>query len=421
MSNENHFDASDRSLRSVQLAGRNDRRPEFEQAPPIPAAPPRRALAIIALALLLLFLGGAVTMVQRVHAEKKLAKETRLNAVPYVAVIHPTPENAGEDLVLPSTLQAYKESPIYARTSGYLINWTKDIGSKVRQGQLLARIDTPEVDQELMQARAARQQIEAQMQLAKISAERWQNLRQSDAVSQQEADTQASSYQQAQANLAAADANVHRLEQLESFKNVYAPFSGVITRRNVDPGDLINAGAGGREMFDIAQVNPIRVFVNVPQAYASMVRPGVLAEVELQEMPGQRFKGTVARTAEALDPATRTLLTEVDLPNKDGRLLPGAYAQVHLKVKAEIQRLTVPVNTMLFRSGGARVAVVGTDGTVQLRSITIGRDYGTSLEVLQGVEPNDRVIINPSDSIENGQKVNIAQPNSPADGEEQKQ
>jgi RND family efflux transporter MFP subunit len=385
-------------------------RPEIEKSPDIPPAPPRRVLTVIGVFLGLLVIAATVTFVVRAHDARVLANTTNREAIPYVAVVSPSPEKADRDLALPSTLQAFKESPIYARTNGYLISWTKDIGSKVKAGELLARIDTPEVDQELMQARAARQQVTAQLQLAKTSAERWQNLRKSDAVSQQEADTQVSGYRQAQANIEAADANVRRLEQLESFKNVYAPFSGVITRRNVDPGALINAGsAAGHEMFDIAQVDPIRVFVNVPQAYASLMKVGTPASVELQEMPGQKFTGKIARTADAIDPGTRTLLTEVDVPNKLGRLLPGAYAQVHFRIDNQVQRNTVPVNAMLFRSEGAQVAVVNSDGKVQLRKITIGRDYGTSLEVIEGIEPSDKVIINPSDSLENGQKVNISQ------------
>ena len=305
-------------------------------------------------------------------------------------------------------MQAYEESPIYARTSGYLLRWYKDIGSRVNKGELLAEIDTPEVDQELSQARATRQQIAAQRDLAKISADRWQNLRKTDSVSQQEADTQSSAYQQAIANLAAADANVRRLEQLESFKHVYAPFFGVLVKRNVDPGALINAGSGGVELFILAKVDPLRVFTNVPQAYSPAIKNGMPAYITLQEIPGQKFKGTVARTAEAIDPATRTLLTEVDVPNKDGRLLRGSFGEVHFSPKINAAKVTVPVNAMLFRQEGARVAVVGADNKVQLRPITIGRDYGTTLEILGGVSLEDRIIINPADSLEDGQKVNVA-------------
>jgi membrane fusion protein, multidrug efflux system len=275
----------------------------------------------------------------------------------------------------------------------------------------LADIDTPEVDQELSQARATRQQSAAQLDLAKISADRYQNLRKTDSVSQQEADTQSSGYQQAIANLAAADANVRRLEQLESFKRVYAPFSGVLVKRNVDPGALINAGAAGVELFILAKVDPLRVFTNVPQNYSPAIKNGMPAYVTLQELPGQKFKGTVARTADAIDPATRTLLTEVDVPNKDGRLLRGSFGEVHFSPKIDVEKITVPVNAMLFRQEGARLAVVGPDNKVQLRPITIGRDYGATLEVLGGVSLQDRIIINPADSLEDGQAVHIADDN----------
>jgi RND family efflux transporter MFP subunit len=351
-------------------------------------------------------------MLMRIHDSHVLADETEQNAVPTVAVVHPTAEKPDEELVLPGTLQAYIESPIYARTNGYLVRWYKDIGSHIRQGDLLADIDTPEVDQELLQARAARQQVVAAMDLAKINADRYQSLRKTDSVSQQEADTQSSGYQQAVANLAAADANVRRLEELEGFKHVYAPFDGVLTRRNVDPGALINSGnagaSGPKELFDIARTDPLRVYISVPQAYAPAIKTGMDAVVTLQEFPGQKFIGTVVRTADSIDTVTRTLLTEVDVPNKDGKLLPGSFGEVHFKPNIDVNKVTVPVNAMLFRREGAQVAVVGSDGKVQLRPITIGRDYGTTLEVVGGVDVNDRVIVNPSDSIEDGQQVNVA-------------
>jgi multidrug efflux system membrane fusion protein len=399
----------------------NEHHLDVEKAPDVAPAPPKKALTVVGVALLVLVLGAIVTLVMRSNESKALARETERQAIPYVAVVKPTLEKPDEDFTLPSTLQAFKESPIYARTNGYLVNWTKDIGSRVHRGELLARIDTPEIDQELMQARAARQQVQAQLHFAKTSSERWQTLRKSDAVSQQEADTQSSGYEQAVANSAAADANVRRLEQLESFKNVYAPFDGVIIRRNVDPGALISAGSAGKELFDVAQVDPIRVFVNVPQSYAAQMKVGTQSYVELQEMPGQKFTGAIARTAEAIDPATRTLLVEVDIPNKDGRLLPGAYAQVHIHGAAGQQKMTLPVNAMLFRQEGAQVGVVGDDGIVHLRAISIGRDYGTSLEVLQGVAAGEQVIVNPSDSLQEGEKVNIANNKAPGQNEGQKQ
>ena len=373
-----------------------------------------RAKLLIGAALLVLITAGAVTFLNRNTESNALAKETEAVSIPTVAVVQPQSEPGNDELVLPGNLQAFEESPIFARTNGYLLRWYKDIGSKIQKGELLAAIDTPEVDQELSQARASREQIKAALALAKISADRWANLRKTDSVSQQEADQQASGYQQALANLAAADANLRRLEDLESFKNVYAPFSGVLTRRNVDPGALINSGAGaaGKELFDIARVDPLRVYVSVPQAYAPNMKVGMKANVTLQEFPGQKFLGTVARTADAIDPATRTLNTEVDVPNKDGKLLPGSFGQVHFATGTSIPRITIPVNAMLFRSEGPRVAVVDKDGKVHLRPISIGRDFGATLEILGGLDISDQIIINPSDSLEEGQKVHVAKANA---------
>ena len=389
--------------------------PEITPPPKLPPAPPRTALLLIGLVLLLLVIGGVIAMLIRIHDDHVLANETERESIPTVAVIHPTAENPDEDVVLPGTLQAYEESPIYARTNGYLLRWYKDIGSHITKGELLADIDTPEVDQELMQTRANRQQILAQMDLAKINADRYVSLRKTDSVSQQEADQQASGYEQAKANLDAADANVRRLEQLEAFKHVYAPFSGVLTKRNVDPGALINAGsiggAAGKELFDIARVDPLRVYVYVPQNYAQAIKNGMEAWVSLPELAGQKFKGTVVRTAEAIDPVTRTLLTEVDVPNGDGRLLPGSFGEVHFRTGVNAHKVTIPVNAMLFRQEGPRVATVGPDNKVHLQPITIGKDYGTTLEILGGVDLEDRVIINPADSIEEGQQVNVAPEN----------
>jgi membrane fusion protein, multidrug efflux system len=385
---------------------------EIETPPDLPPAPTGRAKLMVGIVLLVLLAAGLVTFLTRRSETNALAKETDAAAIPTVAVVKPLAETGDSELVLPGNLQAYIESPIFARTNGYLLRWYKDMGSKVAKGELLASIDTPEVDQELSQARAAREQIKAALGLAKISADRWANLRKTDSVSQQEADQQASGYQQAQANLAAADANVRRLEELESFKNVYAPFFGVLTRRNVDPGALINSGAqaNGRELFDIARVDPLRVYVSVPQAYAPSMKVGVKATVTLQEFPGQKFTGMIVRTADSIDMATRTLNTEVDVPNKDGTLLPGSFGQVHFAVGNPVQRITVPVNAMLFRAEGPQVAVVGLDDKVQLRSIVIGRDFGATLEILGGIEASDRIIINPSDSLEAGQQVRVAQP-----------
>lgn len=413
---DEHHGQSEQSKRDEEVAAmqaRSKHQPQAVQPPPeVPPASPRLALTIVGVFLLILLVAGVLTLITHMSHERALAKETERDIVPTVAIVKPTSEKPDEDLVLPGSLLAYEESPIYARTSGYLVRWYKDIGSRVIKGELLAKIDTPEVDQELNQTRAARQQIVAQADLAKISADRWEALRKTDSVSAQEADQQTSAYKQAQANLSSADANVRRLEQLEGFKDVYAPFSGVLTKRTVDPGALINAGAGaaGRELFDIARVDPLRVYTSVPQAYAPFIKVGEKTTVILQEFPGEKFPATVTRTAESIDPATRTLLTEVDVENKNGRLLPGSFGEVHFAVGSNVNKVTVPVNTMLFRAQGAQVAVVGQDGKIQLRPITIGRDYGSSLEILGGVAPDDQIVVNPSDSLENGQQVNIAQP-----------
>jgi membrane fusion protein, multidrug efflux system len=384
----------------------NDRLPD--QGP----APAGRGKTLVGAVLLVLITAGAVTFLNRSSETDALAKETEAVSIPTVAVVQPQSEPGNDELVLPGNLQAFEESPIFARTNGYLLRWYKDIGSKVQKGELLAAIDTPEVDQELSQARATREQVKSALDLAKISADRWANLRKSDSVSQQEADQQASGYQQGQANLAAAEANVRRLEQLESFKNVYAPFSGVLTRRNVDPGALINSGAGatGKELFDIARVDPLRVYVSVPQAYAPAMEVGVKAVVTLQEFPGQKFTGVIVRTADAIDPATRTLNTEVDVPNRDGKLLPGSFGQVHFATGTSVPRITIPVNAMLFRAEGAQAAVVNKDGKVHLQPISIGRDFGATLEILGGLDVSDQIIVNPADSLEEGQKVHVAKP-----------
>lgn len=370
--------------------------------------PKSHRLRIVVVLLLVLLLAGALSLGRRISERKALAAETEKLALTTVAVVKPSAEPASDELVLPAQLQAYVESPIYSRTNGYLLHWYKDIGTHVKKGDLLADIDTPEVDQELSQAKAARDQIAAQQELAKTSAERWANLRKTDSVSQQEADQEINAYKQSQANLAAADANVRRLQQMESFKHIYAPFSGVITQRNTDTGALINAGSGGQKgLFNLAQVDPLRVYVSVPQTYSPSVRQGTAAYIQLEEYPGQKFGGKIVRTADAIDPATRTLLTEVDVDNRDGRLLPGAYAQVHFAVPVQTVRMAIPVNALLFRPEGPRVAVVGPDQKIQLKAIIIGRDFGTRLEILGGLDSNDSIVVNPPDSLEEGQQVRI--------------
>jgi RND family efflux transporter MFP subunit len=361
-------------------------------------------LGVLALAIV-----GAITLLQRRAQYQALAEETETLAIPTVAVIHPSLESPQEDLVLPGTLQAYVESPIYARTNGYLKKWYKDIGSRVSKGELLADIDTPEVDQQLSQARADLATAQANVNLSRITAQRYAELIKTEGVSKQEVDNAAGDYAAKQAIVASAQANVRRLEEFESFKHIYAPFSGVITRRNVDIGTLINAGNTGASqlLFTLAQTDPIRVYVSVPESDAPSIHAGLGAYLDLAQYPGRKFLGKVVRNAEAIDPATRTLLTEVDVPNKGAELLPGGYAQVHLEVKVSGARLQVPVNALLFRAEGLRAVVVGADRKIHLQPLTIGRDYGISLEVLQGLKPDDWIVLNPPDSINEGQLVKV--------------
>ncbi|MBV8207666.1 MAG: efflux RND transporter periplasmic adaptor subunit [Acidobacteria bacterium] len=365
---------------------------------------------VAAFVVLVLIVAGSIVVGKRLAGRKALAAETEELAVPTVAVIQPSVEQSNDPLALPATLQAYIDSPIYSRTNGYLVRWYHDIGSRVNKGELLADIDTPEIDQELRQARAARQQVEAQLQLAKTTAERWQALRKSDSVSQQEADQQVSAYQQAEANLAAAEASVKRLEEMESFKHLYAPFAGVITRRDVDIGALVTAGSGGqtKPLFEMAQVDVLRVYVSIPEAYAASIRPAMRVTLGLDEFPGQTFEGRVVRTAEAIDPSTRTLNTEVDVPNRNGRLFPGAYAQVHFDLPVQARRMSVPVNALLFRSEGVRAALVDRNEKIHLQPVVIGRDFGTHVEIVNGLAPADRIVINPPDSLAEGDQVKIA-------------
>jgi RND family efflux transporter MFP subunit len=368
-----------------------------------------RVFTILFLVVIVLVVLGAFTLFQRRTQYQALAKETETLAIPTVAVIHAGVESAEEDLVLPGAMQAYVESPIYARTNGYLKKWYHDIGSRVRQGDLLADIDTPEVDQQLSQARADLNTSQANANLSKITATRYQELIKTDGVSKQEVDNAVGDLEAKVANVKSAEANVRRLEELESFKHIYAPFSGVITKRSVDTGTLINAGNGGasEQLFVLAQTDPIRVYVSVPEAYAPSIHAGLGAFLELTQYPSQKFLGKVVRTAESIDPGTRTLLTEVDVPNHIAALLPGGYSQAHLQVKVTGARLAVPVNALLFRSEGLRAVVVDANHRAHLRSITVGRDYGTTLEVLQGLDVNDWIVLNPADSLDDGQEVRV--------------
>jgi RND family efflux transporter MFP subunit len=307
--------------------------------------------------------------------------------------------------VLPGSLQGYVQAPISARASGYLKKWYRDIGSRVQAGELLAEIETPEIDQQLSQAVAARQQAASSLTLAKSTLERWEALRKREAVSQQELDEKRSSDAQARANLAAADANVERLRQTKAFNRVVAPFAGVITKRNVDVGDLIDAGGGaGRALFVLAQTDPLRVYVNVPQSYAQLVKPGQQVVVTQTELRGSGFKGEIVRTAASIDATTRTMQVEINLPNKDGVLLPGAFVQVALELLPS-GVMTIPTNALMIRAEGMRVAAVGADNRVQLRAVRVGRNYGEAIEILDGVAAGERLVLNPPDSLNDGDEV----------------
>jgi RND family efflux transporter MFP subunit len=317
--------------------------------------------------------------------------------------------SASEEISLPGNTTPYIDTPIYARTNGYLRQWFFDIGAHVTKGQLLAVIETPELDQQLDQANAQLRNAQANLQLAQITAARWQHLLLTNSVSQQETDQAVSDLSAKQALVASNEANVRRLEQLQSYEKIYAPFDGVITQRNTDIGDLIDAGQNTtpRELFHLASISTLRVYIPVPEVYANAVRTGEKVALTLDEYPGQQFTGTLVRNSDAIDPASRTLNVEVDVANREGKLRPGAYVFVHLTVPPVSGAVTIPSNTLLFRAEGLRVGVVR-DGHVELVPVTIGHDYGSSVEVVSGLKPTDAIIVNPSDSLESGQAVELA-------------
>jgi RND family efflux transporter MFP subunit len=342
-------------------------------------------------------------------SERTLEKETAASAIPSVNVVYPTPSTLSSEISLPGNTQAYTDAPIYSRTSGYLKSWYFDIGAHVRKGQLMAQIETPEVDQQLQVAQADLKSAQANLDLANTTSARYQNLLKTNSVSKQETDVAMSDAAAKQAAVDASMANVRRLEQLQSFEKVYAPFDGIVTARNTDIGRLISAGQNTtpQELFHLAAIGKIRVYVSVPEAYSSAIRDGAKASLTLDEYPGKSFEGTIARNSNAIDQATRTLNVEVDVDNPKGELLPGAYVFVHFKVPEHAASLMIPSNTLLFRAEGLRVGVVR-DGRVQLIAVKIGRDAGATVEIASGLAANDAVILDPSDSLASGQEVQIA-------------
>lgn len=383
-----------------------------------PPAPPRPAslIRITQIVLVLVVLGLIAGLVPRWQARRKLNAENRADAVVTVDVVSPAAFKADLGTPLPAEVQAFTQAAIHAQAGGYLKNWAVDIGDHVTNGQMLAVIETPDLDQQLDQARAGLDQSLANLGLAKISADRWAELLKTASVSDQEAAEKQADYALKQADVAAAQANLRRLKELKNFARIVAPFAGTITARNTDIGQLISA-TGGPELFRLAQTDPLRVYVRVPQSLIYAIAPGQTAQLTFQELPGRIFTATVTRTAGAVDPASRTLQVELQVPNSSGEILAGSYAQVRFNEATNTGGLTLSDNTLIFRAQGMQVAIVGTNNLVQLRSIKLGRDFGNTVEVLSGLNASDRVILNPPDSVADGMAVVVSRPagtNAPA-------
>jgi RND family efflux transporter MFP subunit len=375
---------------------------------PVPDKKIRRYALIALMVAVLLGVWGELS---RVRARSALGKETSESAIPTVVTVTASPSSLGEELVLPGAVQAYIEAPIYARTSGYLKSWNSDIGTQVAKGQILAEIETPEVDQQLSQAQADLATARANEALSTSTNVRWQGLLATESVSKQDADEKSGDAAAKTAASHSAAANLARLRDLESFKRVVAPFSGVITARNTDIGALINAGqSAGSELFRIADTRKLRIFVRVPEAFASATKPGLDAELRFAERPNRSFAAKTVRTSNSLDAILRTLQVELELDNPKGEIFPGAYAEVHFKIPADAATLRLPANTVLFRSAGLQVATLDGEHRVKLKSIVQGRDFGSTIEVLSGLTANELVILNPPDSIADGVQVRIAAP-----------
>jgi RND family efflux transporter MFP subunit len=376
------------------------------QQPPISG---RKALLLLFIVLVCAVLIAVLGIVPRLRARTKLQQQTNALAAPDVVVAKPQMGQPSQEVVLPGNIQAYVDSGIYARTDGYLKKWYFDIGAHVKKGQLLAVIESPEVDQQLSQAKADLATAQANAGYAKTQAARYQDLFKSNAVSKQDTDNFTTQAASTNTQVKAAIANVQRLEQLVDFEKIYAPFDGTITARNVDIGTLIDSGAA-HELFHLSQENVLRVYVNVPQVYSPSCIPGVAATLTLAEFPGKTFEGKIVRTAKAIDPASRTLLVEVDVKNPTDELYPGAYAQVHFKLNSAQPTLILPVSTLMFRSEGLRVGIVQNNNKAKLVPITIGRDDGDVVEVVEGLQPDDEVIQSPPDSLIDGETVHVVQP-----------
>jgi RND family efflux transporter MFP subunit len=385
---------------------------------PAPSGPrPVHGVLILVVALVIVAAIVIAGVVPRLRAKAEVRTETDNLAVPAVNVIHPKRGSPQQEIVLPGNIQAFIDAPIYARTNGYLQSWYFDIGARVRKGQLLAIIDTPEVDQQLQQARADLNTAQANLRLSQITNDRYEGLKNTDSVAQQDVDNARGDFAAKKATVDSAAYNVKRLEDLQSFTKVYAPFDGVITARNTDIGQLIDSGSASpaKELFHVAATRTLRVFINVPQQYSVAAKPGLSADLTLAQFPGRKFQGKLVRTANAIDLASRTLLVEVDVDNTTGELLPGAFTEVHLKIPADIPTFILPVNTLIFRAQGLQVAAVENNNTAKLLSIVLGRDFGAEVEVVSGLTGQESIIASPPDSIIDGEQVRLAQP-SPQGG-----
>lgn len=344
----------------------------------------------------------------RVNAEANVARATGEAAIPVVRVMHPGIDDGAKEIALPGNTVAFVDAPIYARTNGYLKRWYVDIGGRVRKGQLLAEIETPEADQQLQQARSDLETAQANYNIAKITASRWEFLVSTGSVSQQETDQAKSDLAAKKATAEASASNVRRLEELQSFEKIYAPFDGIITARNIDVGNLIDAGANApKELFHLASINKLRVYVAIPEVYSQAANDGAAATLSLDEFPNRVFKGTIVRNANAFDSLSRTLLTEVDVDNPRGELRPGAYVFVHFQLPDSSKAVTIPSNALLFRKEGLQVGIVR-DGKVELVSVKIGHDYGNTVEIVSGLQKSDAVVVSPPDSLISGAQVKIA-------------
>ncbi len=379
---------------------------------PAAEAPPKtrqvgRVLALLSVAVVLAVVAIAASGIRdRKTAAQSLVQAAQVTEAAQVAVVYPKFGGKTEELVLPANIQAFVEAPIYARTHGYLKHWYFDIGAHVKQGDLMADIDTPEVDQQLAQAQADLKSVQANLELARTTAARWQTLLEKHAVSKQETDQAISDFASKQAAVDSSMANVRRLEQLRSYERVYAPFDGVITARQTDVGALIDGDSSPRELFHLAAIDKLRVYVPVPEVSAAAIRTGEEVTLTSDQFPNQIFRGTLVRDSSAIDSQSRTLNVEVDVDNTSGKLLPGSYAFVHIRVNGAASGLEVPATTLLFRAQGLQVGVVR-GGKAELVPITIGRDYGASVEVTSGLQPRDAVILSPSDSLISGTPVQI--------------